>query len=178
VGVCVREREGERERERDWEYQRLCFLEEIGDESGRFGRFFGREEFRSEVPENDHAYDSCEAEPSLRLLLPPLRCLAAFNCCRRRRHLRRRERERERKRERRREISVMESKIWKLILRVRRYMRCVLVKGKKKKEKWNSFRTGWPRNLLHPALCKYIKNLKKKKKKKKKKIKKKKHYTW
>jgi len=93
-------------REREREYQRLCFLEEIGDESGRFGRFFGREEFGSEVPENDHAYDSCEAKPSLRLLLPPLRCLAAFNCCRRRRHLRRRERERERDRKGKKERNI------------------------------------------------------------------------
>lgn len=122
VCVCVRER--------DREYQRLCFLEEIGDESGRFGRFFGREEFRSEVPENDHAYDSCEAEPSLRLLLPPLRCLAAFNCCRRRRHLRRRERERKVKKERNISDGI---EVWTLILRVWRYMRWVLVKGKKKK---------------------------------------------
>ena len=83
-------------RRREREYQRLCFLKEIGDESGRFGRFFGGKEFGSEVPENDHAYDSGEAKPSLRLLLPPLRRLGAFNCWRGRRHLRRRKKGKER----------------------------------------------------------------------------------
>lgn len=83
--------------ERECMYQRLSFVEEVGDESGRrFGRLFGREEFGGEIPENDHANDSGEAKTSL---LSPLRLrcsTTAFNyCCRRRRHLRQRERERE-----------------------------------------------------------------------------------
>lgn len=103
------------------EYQRLSFLEEIRDESGRFGRFFGGKEFGSEEPENNHAYDSGEAKPStLRLLLPPLRRRTAFNCCLRRRHNRRRERREEREEKK----VLMESKIWNRYYRVRRCCCC------------------------------------------------------